>query len=378
MISRGRLAAFAVLTFLAGAVAAQEGGGNRPPAAVTVQTLAAQDVTVTAKLPGRIVASGRAEVRPQVDGIVTDRLFTEGSEVEKGDPLYKIDDASYAAQVAAASASVAQAKANLEAAENEAKRLQTLFDRKVASEQNVDDAKSDRDAKAAALQVAEAQLLAAQIDLDHTTIRAPLSGIVGRSLTTQGALVTRGQATALAVIRNIDPVHVDVTQSAAEVIRARRGLRDAGLDEADQTVTLRLADGGTYDHTGLLTAAEPYVDELTGVVVLRLTFPNPELLLLPGMYVQVEMPQYVARDVILAPQQGVTRDRRGRPVAMVVTAENTVEQRDLTILSDQGPHWIVTDGLADGDRIIVEGLQKIGLGMTVAPEEQAAPDDTGN
>ncbi|AVO38126.1 efflux RND transporter periplasmic adaptor subunit [Pukyongiella litopenaei] len=378
MIGRGRLAAIAVLTILACPAGAQDGGGARPPAAVTVQTLAAQDVTITATLPGRIVASGRAEVRPQVDGIVTDRLFTEGSEVEKGDPLYKIDDASYAALVAAASASVAQARANLDAAESEARRLQTLFDRKVASEQNVDDAKSDRDAKAAALQVAEAQLLAAQIDLDHTTIRAPLSGIVGRSLTTQGALVTRGQAAALAVIRSIDPVHVDVTQSAAEVIRARRGLGDAGLDEADQSVTLRLADGGTYDQIGLLTAAEPYVDELTGVVVLRLTFPNPEQLLLPGMYVQVEMPQYVARDVILAPQQGVTRDRRGRPVAMVVSADNTVEQRDLTILGDQGPHWIVTDGLADGDRIIVEGLQKIGVGMTVAPEEQAAPGETGN
>ncbi len=349
-------------------------GAQQPPAPeVTVVTLQAQDITLSSKLPGRIVASGVAEVRPQVAGIITERLFREGSAVEVGDPLYRIDSASYAAQVAAARASVSQARVNLKAAQRDATRIQTLFERKVASDQNVDDALSSREAMAAALQVAEAQLQAAEIDLDHTTIRAQLSGLVGRSLTTRGALVTAGQAAPLAIIRSLDPVYVDVTQSAAELIRTRRGQRNATLIEADLTVSLTLADGQPYEHTGLLTAAEPYVDELTGVVVLRLEFPNPDLLLLPGMYVQVELPQGLAKDVILAPQEGVSRDRRGRPVAMVVTADNVVEARALTTLGDRGAHWVVREGLAPGDRIVVAGLQKIGPGMTVTPVERTDP-----
>lgn len=376
MIAFSRLVTpLAVLTFLAGAATAQQ---SRPPQEVTVVTLRAEDITLSATLPGRIVASGVAEVRPQVAGIIIERYFAEGSRVEVGDPLYRIDDARYAAQVAAAKASLAQARVNLSSAEKEAVRMRTLFDRNVASEQNVNDAESLRDAMAAALQVAEAQLQAAEIDLGHTTIRAQLSGLVGRSLTTQGALVTTGQSAPLAVIRKLDPVYVDVTQSAADLIRTRRGQHNAALVEADQTVSLTLADGGGYDHTGLLTAAEPYVNELTGVVVLRLTFPNPDQLLLPGMYVQVDVPQGVAKGVILAPQEGVTRDRRGRPTAMVVTPDNVIEARSLTILRDRGAAWIVSDGLNDGDRIVVAGLQKIAPGATVVPQERDAAAPTGN
>ncbi|MBK0327785.1 efflux RND transporter periplasmic adaptor subunit [Rhodobacteraceae bacterium F11138] len=344
-----------------------------PPPEVSVVTLQAQDITLNSILPGRIVASGVAEVRPQVDGIITERLFREGSAVEIGDPLYRIDEASYAAQVAAAQAAVSQARVNLKAAQRDEDRIETLFERKVASDQNLEDAVSNRDAMAAALQVAEARLQAAKIDLDHTTIRAQLSGLVGRSLTTRGALVTSGQTAPLAIIRSLDPVYVDVTQSAAELVRMRRGVRNAALVEADLTVSLTLADGSPYEHTGLLTAAEPYVNELTGVVVLRLEFPNPDLLLLPGMYVQVDLPQGVANDVILAPQEGVTRNRRGQPVAMVVTEENVVESRDLTTLGDRGSDWIISDGLEPGDRIIVAGLQKIAPGMTVTAVERADP-----
>lgn len=358
-----------VLGMLPHQVRAQEG---RPPAAVTVVTLQAQDVTLTATLPGRVVASGVAEVRPQVAGIITERLFDEGSRVEKGDELYRIDPASYAAEVAAANATVAQAQAALDAAQKERDRVAALLARNVASQQTVDDADAARDAAAAALQVAKARLLSANIDLERTTIRAQLSGEVGRSLTTQGALVTAGQADPLAVIRKIDPVYVDVTQSAAELIRWRSGKTASDLGEADQTVELTLADGSVYDHTGQLTAAEPYVNELTGVVLLRLEFPNPDQQLLPGMYVQVELPQGVAPDVVLAPQAGVTRDRRGNPIAMVVNDQNAVEQRDLTVLGDRGKFWIVSDGLKAGDRLIVAGFQKIGAGMTVQPEEAAA------
>ncbi|APZ52113.1 efflux RND transporter periplasmic adaptor subunit [Salipiger abyssi] len=350
---------------------AQEGGGEQPPQPVTVVTLDSSDVTLTSTLPGRVAASGVAEVRPQVSGIVTERLFEEGRPVEEGDALYRIDAASYEASKAAAEASLAQARAQLASAEREEARQAELRQRNVTSQQNLDDAIAARDVAAAAVKVAEANLLAAEIDLERTTIRAPLSGVAGLSDTTQGALVTAGQASALTTIRMLDPVNVDVTQSAAEILRWRRS-GQAVAEESDQVVTLRLADGSTYEHTGRLAAAEPHVNEQTGVVVLRLEFPNPEQFLLPGMYVQVELPQGVVQDAVLVPQEGVTRDRRGRPMAMVVNGENVVETRELEVQRDQGANWVVTEGLAPGDRIIVAGLQKVSPGMTVSPQERPA------
>ncbi|MCO8144232.1 efflux RND transporter periplasmic adaptor subunit [Rhodovulum tesquicola] len=368
------LAAILTLSLaVATAAPAQQAQGQRPPTPVTVVTLSAQDITLTTRLPGRIVASGIAEVRPQVAGIITERLFDEGAEVTEGEALYRIDSASYEARVAAALAAVAQAEATRDSARREATRFQTLLERNVTSQQAVDDALAARDSAEAGLQVAEAQLVAAEIDLDRTTVTAPLSGTVGRALTTRGALVTAGQAQPLAVIRALDPVLVDVTMSAAELVAWRRGHMEEALGEADRTVRLTLADGGGYDHTGTLRAAEPYVDERTGVVVLRMEFPNPDKMLLPGMYVQVEMPQGVIENAILAPQSAIGRDRRGRPTAMVVTPENIVEERALTVLRDRGTDWIVTEGLADGDRIIVAGLQKVAPGAAVAPEERAEP-----
>nr|WP_246176389.1 efflux RND transporter periplasmic adaptor subunit [Rhodovulum strictum] len=362
-----------MLTLAAAAAPAQQAPGQRPPTPVTVVTLSAQDLTLTTRLPGRVVASATAEVRPQVAGIITERLFDEGAEVVEGEALYRIDSASYEARVAAALAALAQAEATRNAARREADRLSELLQRNVSSQQAVDDALAARDAAEAGLHVAEAQLVAAEIDLDRTTVTAPLSGTVGRSLTTRGALVTAGQAQPLAVIRTLDPVLVDVTMSAAELVAWRRGHMEEALGAADRTVSMTLADGGGYDHTGTLRAAEPYVDERTGVVVLRMEFPNPDKMLLPGMYVQVEMPQGVIENAILAPQSAIGRDRRGRPTAMVVTPENVVEERVLTVLRDRGTDWIVTEGLAEGDRIIVAGLQKVAPGAVVAPEERAAP-----
>ena len=362
------LAGLAVTAFQPSAALAQQ---ERPPSAVTVVTLHKQAVTVTARLPGRVVASGVAEVRPQVNGIIIERLFEEGSRVREGDVLYRIDPATYEAQVAAAEAAVSQARVAFDAAKRDAERISALSSRNVVSEQSVDDAVSKRETAAAAVQVAEAQRLAARINLDRTTIRAQLSGSIGRTLTTQGALVTAGQSEPLSVIRKLDPVYVDVTQSAAELIRWRR---NGARQEGSTTVRLTLADRQAYEHTGELTAAEPHVDEQTGVVLLRLEFPNPDELLLPGMYVQVEMPQGVVEDIILAPQGAVSRDRRGNPVAMVVNAANIVEQRELTVLGDRGADWIVSDGLEEGDRLIVEGFQKIGVGAPVQPEEKPAEE----
>lgn len=355
--------------------AAQQQG--RPPQPVTVVTLQSQDVTITSMLPGRVAASSVAEVRPQVAGIITERLFEEGGEVALGAPLYRIDSEVYQAAVEAAEASVAQAEATLRGLELEEKRIQTLVDRRVGTQQDLDAAKASRDAAAAGLKAAQAQLVAARIDLKRTEIRAPLAGVIGRSLTTRGALVTNGQSSALAVIRDIDPVFVDVTQSAADLVRwKRKGGVDA-LDGADVTVRLFLADGEPYDQTGALTAAEPHVDEQTGVVTLRMSFANPDRLLLPGMYAQVEMPQGVVHGAVLAPMQGVSRDRRGRPTAWVVNAQNVVEARVLTLIGEQGGSWIVSEGLSDGDRIIIEGLQKTKPGATVTPEEAAKESKAG-
>lgn len=369
-----RLAPFAVFVSLVASMAASPALSqqqDRPPTPVTVVTLEEQTVTVTSTLPGRVVASGVAEVRPQVNGIIVERLFEEGSAVKEGDVLYRIDPATYRAQVVAAEAAVNQAQVSLDSANRELARMEKLRKSNVASEQSVDTAQTTRDSADAALQVAKAQLLAANIDLDRTTIRAQISGAIGLSLTTQGALVISGQSNPLAVIRKLDPVYVDVTQSAADLIRwKRKGPQSVGAN-ADTKVELTLADRTAYDQTGELTAAEPHVDELTGVVTLRLQFPNPDEMLLPGMYVQVAMPQGVIDNAVLVPQEGVSRDRRGNPTAMVVNADNVVEQRTLTIVSDRGGDWIVSDGVEAGDKVIVEGLQKIAVGATVAPEERA-------
>lgn len=366
------VAAAAVIAALAlGAPAraqAPGAGGPPPPPKVTVVALKTEDVTLTSTLPGRVVASATAEVRPQVDGIIVERMFKEGADVALGDPLYKIDDASYKARVAAAQAQVAQAKAQLKVAENEAARIQALIDRNVASKQSLDEAIATRDGAAAALQVAEAELRTAEIGLERATIRAPLSGVIGRSLTTQGSLVTDGQSEPLAVIRAIDPVLVDVTQSAAELIAWKRGVTRERLAGAAPSVRLILADGSQYEQEGVLTAAEPYVNEQTGVVTLRMAFDNPDRLLLPGMYVQVVTPQTLAKNVVLAPQEGVTRDRRGRPIALVLGEGDVVEQRPLTVLQALGPHWVVSEGLKDGDRMIVSGLQRARPGAKATPE----------
>ncbi|MFV0243457.1 MAG: efflux RND transporter periplasmic adaptor subunit [Qingshengfaniella sp.] len=370
-LRHGGAAAFFLLAAAscAGAQGAGPGGPGQPPS-VTVVTLHPQDVTLTATLPGRIKASAEAEVRPQVAGIITERLFREGSTVQAGDALYTIDPATYEAAVQQAEAAVTQAEAQLRAAERDFARVEELRSRNVTSQQSADDATTARESAHAALQLAKAQLTAAGLELERTTIRARLSGEIGLSQTSRGALVTSGQAQPLAVIRNIDPVYVDVTQAAADMLAWRRGLAQSLLSDTHGNVTLVLADGTPYDEKGSLTAAEPHVDEQTGVVVLRMQFENPDKLLLPGMYVQVDMPTGVARDVFLAPQEGVTRDRRGVPTAYVVNSENVIEARQLTILDDSSHFWIVSDGLAPGDRMVVAGFQRIAPGATVTPEER--------
>lgn len=372
-----RTAIFLILPLVAGfsptvAMAQQE--GQMPPQPVTVVTLRAQDVALTTTLPGRVAASAEAEVRPQVNGIVVERLFEEGRQVKAGDPLFRIDPTTYEAAVAQAEAGVAEARAQAGNARREADRVGKLRDGNVVSISAIDNAIAARDAAEAALKVAEAGLQTAQIELDRTIIRAQIDGEIGLTQISEGTLVTAGQATPLAVIRRLDPVHVDVTQSVAEIIRFSRYMAEQGAEtRPDRKVTLRLADGSEFGQTGTLTAAEPYVNETTGVVTLRLSFANPARILLPGMYVLAEVQQATTKNVVLAPQEGVSRDLRGQPIALVVGADDMVEQRQLHILQDRGNDWIVDQGLEDGDRIIVEGLQKTGPGAKVAPEERQSP-----
>ncbi len=368
-VSRSLVSLVACMAFAPMAAHSQQSQG---PTSVTVVTVQPQSVTLTSTLPGRVAASAEAEVRPQVNGIITERMFEEGADVEVNAPLYQIDTATYEASVRQARAGVTQAEAQLRAAEREAVRLQELQARNVASEQALDEATATRDSASAGLELARALLNSSEIELSRTTIRARLSGRIGLSQTSQGALVTASQAEPLAVIRKIDPVYVDVTQSAADLLRWRRGETERALAGADGTVRLKLADGSIYDETGQLKAAEPNVDPQTGVVTLRMQFSNPDMLLLPGMYVQVDLPVEVAENVFLVPQEGVIRDRRGRPLVWVVNGDGVVEARDITILQDRASDWVVDSGLEAGDKVIVAGFQKTAPGANVAPQERAA------
>ncbi len=321
---------------------------------VGVVTLQAQPYALTTEVPGRTSAYRIAEVRPQVNGIIQKRLFTEGSEVKAGQQLYQIDPATYEAAFKSAQATQLSAKSL-------ADRYKLLVADKAVSQQAYDEA------RAAGLQ-ADAALEQARIDLRYTKVMAPISGRIGRSAVTEGALVSNGQANAMATIQQLDPIYVDVTQSSKDLLRLRRDLADGRLQKASDSaakVALKLEDGSRYAHEGTLEFSEVAVDESTGSVTLRAVFPNPDHLLLPGMFVHAELLSGVKENAILAPQQGVTRNQRGEPTAMVVGADNKVELRVLKADRTAGNTWLVEDGLQEGDRLITEGLQFVQPGTEV-------------
>ncbi len=347
-------AALLSLLLLAGCQKEEAPKQAAPAPKVGVVTLEAQPFTLTSELPGRTAAFRVAEVRPQVDGIVHKRLFAEGSEVKAGQQLYQIDPATYQATLKSAEASVLSSRSLAE-------RYQVLVKDQAVSRQQFDEA------RAAQLQ-AEAALEKARIDLRYTRVLAPIGGRIGRSAVTEGALVSSGQSEALAVIQQLDPIYVDVTQPATELLRLRRELASGQLEKAGDTaarVELSLPDGSTYAHAGRLEFSEVSVDEGTGSVTLRAVFPNPEQELLPGMFVQARLQTGSKSAAILAPQQGVTRNPKGEAVAMVVNAENKVEVRTLKAERTAGSFWLVSEGLAPGDRLITEGLQFIKPGVEV-------------
>lgn len=337
------------------------------PVAVGTVTLQPQPVALQSELAGRTTASLVSDVRPQVTGIIKARRFEEGSQVKAGQLLYEIDPASFKSAYDEAAADLANAEAAVAAAKLKDERYAELLQIEGVSKQDADDASAAHRQAVAQVALKKAALESARINLGYTQVRAPISGRIGKSSVTEGALVTAGQATALATIRALDPIYVDLTQSSAQLLKLRKLLGTAGTKPGSTAVSLKLEDGSAYSVPGTLKFQEVAVDEATGSVTLRAEFPNPEGILLPGMYVRAVVNEAVSSAGILAPQQGVTRDAKGNAVAMVVNGSNQVEQR--TVVADRaiGSNWLVTSGLTAGDQLIVEGLNKIRAGDTVAP-----------
>jgi membrane fusion protein, multidrug efflux system len=347
---------------------------QRPPTEVGVVTLKTESVTLQTELAGRTIAALTSELRPQVTGLVKARTFEEGA----GQVLYEIDSSMYRAAYEEARASLVSAKATLEAAKLKDERFAALAKIEGVSKQEAEDARAAHELATAGVAQRAAALEVARINLGHTSIKAPISGRIGKSSVTPGALVTANQAQPLATIRALDPIHVDLTQSSEARLKLRAELGGGAVQAGSTKVKLKLGDGTVYDKDGSLEFAEVAVDEATGTVTLRATFPNPDDTLLPGMYVRAVLDQAVATTAILAPQQGVTRDPKGNATALVVGAGDKVEVRTLAAERAIGDRWLVTSGLAAGDRLIVEGLNKIGPGMPVKPTEVSAAPGAGS
>lgn len=344
-------------------------GQNKPPekkpVEVGVVTLRAQDVTVSTELPGRTASTLMSEVRPQVAGVIQKRLFTEGSYVRAGQPLYQIDPSLYRASRDEAQAALANAQATAVAAQAKARRYQVLGQTEAVSAQERDDVVAASRQAGAAIQQARASLQTAGINLRFTEVRAPISGRIGRSSVTPGALVTASQAAPLAIIQQLDPIFVDITQSSSQLLALRRNLAAGKALPASATIRLKLDDGTDYPLDGRIEFAEPIVDPNSGTITLRARFPNPDSLLLPGMFVRVVAPQSIVPGGILAPQQGISRDPKGNATALIVNRANKVERRTVTAAQAIGDKWLITAGLKSGDRLIIEGTDKVKPGDAV-------------
>ncbi|KMJ14632.1 efflux RND transporter periplasmic adaptor subunit [Serratia marcescens] len=338
-------------------------GGERE---VGVVTLRGQSVTLSSELTGRVNATMTSDVRPQVDGIIKQRLFTEGAEVKAGQVLYQIDPASYQASYDQAAAQLKNAQATVQSTRLKSQRYAALVKENGVSKQDADDAKAAYLQAVASVAQYQAALETARINLGYTQVRAPIAGRIGISSVTPGALVTAGQSDALTTIRALDPIYVDLTQSSAQLLKLRR--QQAALQRGAVTpVAIKLEDGTSYAHAGKLELTEVAVDEATGSVTLRAVFPNPEHELLPGMYIHATVDNGVDPKAILAPQQGITRNAKGEATALVVDEQNKVAQRTVSAERVLGSNWLIGSGLNEGDRLIVEGTSKVTIGAAVKP-----------
>lgn len=356
----------------------QAAQGSQAPQ-VGVVTLKAEPLVLSKELPGRTSAYEMAEIRPQVTGIVLKREFTEGSLVKRGQVLYQIDPASFEAAVASAKASVARAQANLATAKAKARRYDGLIKKQTVSQQDYDEVQASYQQAQADLAAAQAQLKTANINLAYTRVSAPISGRISKSSVTPGALVTANQEAALATISQLDPIYVDLTQASSELLRLKQELAQGQLAQ-DQSLQAKakliLEDGSEYAREGQLQFSEVTVDPSTGSVTLRAIFPNPDQLLLPGMYVRARINEGIRPQGLLVPQRGVSRNTKGEATALIVNTQGQVEARVLQTSRTQGAYWVVDAGLNPGDKVIVEGLQKIRPGMPVTPVDASSSAQT--
>ncbi|WP_438480299.1 efflux RND transporter periplasmic adaptor subunit [Oleiharenicola lentus] len=381
LVSRSMVAALALGT-LAGCSKkdAAPVAQAHPATEVGVVTLSPQAVTLSRELPGRTSAFRVAEVRARVSGIVLKRLFTEGSEVKEGQPLYQIDPAPYQAALDSAKAQLARAEANSASAKLQADRYRDLVNARAVSQQEYDNANAQQLASTADVAAGKAAVQTAQINLNYTNVLAPISGRIGRSDVTEGAYVQSGAATLLTTIQQIDQLYVDVSQSSSELLRLQEDLKSGRLTRAGEgqaRVTLVLDNNRHYSEAGTLQFADVSVDASTGTVLVRALVPNPNRELLPGMFVRAHLEEGVNPTALLVPQQGVTRNQRGEPTALVVGAGNKVETRVLHTERVVGNQWLVTDGLKAGDQVIVQNLQKIRPGADVKPVPATGIEATG-
>ncbi|HEY2356132.1 MAG TPA: efflux RND transporter periplasmic adaptor subunit [Phenylobacterium sp.] len=335
--------------------------------------MAAQTVPLQIELAGRTAAYETSEVRPQVSGVIKERRFVEGSVVKKDQTLYEIDPSLYRAAVAQAEANLTNAQATREAAEAKAARYKPLADIEAVSKQDYTDARSAANQAAAQVAQTKAALDTARINLRFTKVPAPISGKIGRSLVTVGALVTTGQTDALTSIQRLDPIFVDIQQSSAALVTLRREISSGGVTPSSASVRLTLEDGSEYPLAGRIEFAEPVVDQNTGSVTLRATFPNPTGLLLPGMYVRARLSQATAQNAILAPQQAVSRDPVGNATVYVIGPGDKAVLRTITATQTVGDKWLVTAGLAPGDKVITEGVNRLKPGQPVHPVPAGSP-----
>jgi membrane fusion protein (multidrug efflux system) len=363
-----RWAALALLVLLSGCAAKAEhvARAHGPPIAGYV-TVKAEDVPLPIELAGRTAAFETAQVRPQVSGVIQARRFAEGALVREGQTLYEIDPSIYGAAEAQAEANLTSAKAVRDSADAKLARYTPLANSGFVSKQDFADVSTAAKQAAAAVGQAQASVATARINLNFTRVPAPISGRIGRSLVTTGALVTNGQTDPLATIERLDPMFVDIQQSSADATALRRALSAGGVTPASADVRLTLEDGSAYPYAGRIEFAEAVVDPDTGAVTLRARFPNPQGLLLPGMFVRANLAQAVAKDAILVSQAAVSRDPRGDATVWVVDATSHAQLRDVTADRTIGDKWLVTKGLSPGDRVIVQGLDRMKPGETVRP-----------
>jgi multidrug efflux system membrane fusion protein len=366
-----RLTLFSSLIITTALLAGCDDSGNQQPQAptpkVTFHVATRAPLQVTTELPGRTTAFRIAEVRPQVSGIILRRNFVEGSDVDAGQSLYQIDPATYQAAYDSAKADEANAAAAATLAHLTVKRYAPLLGTKYVSQQDYDQAVATARQADASVQAAKAAVENARINLAWTKVTSPISGRIGKSSVTEGALVTNSQAEALATVQQLDPIYVDVTQSSSDFMRLKQESLQGGSDT--KSVQLLMENGQPYAQKGSLQFSDVTVDESTGSITLRAIFPNPQHALLPGMFVRARIDEGIQPNAILIPQQGVTRTPLGQATVLLVNANNQVELRDITASQAIGDRWRVTDGLQPGDKVIVSGLQKVHPGITVDAEQ---------